>query len=108
MGLKIIYGKDFDEIEDLAIKLGNNGYKINSRDDNFVLLKKRAYGNMYMHLVFIIIALIMFYPAILFNLVYFAYNFIKKSEYILITTETKDKDGKKLEFDDVDMILNSK
>jgi hypothetical protein len=108
MKLKIIYGKDLDEIENIAIKLNSLGYKKNSSDDNFILLKKRAYGNMYIHLIPIIIALLWFYPAILFNVTYFAYNFIKKSEHVLITSETKDKDGKKLEFDDLDMILNSK
>ncbi|WP_409199762.1 hypothetical protein [Methanobrevibacter sp. DSM 116169] len=108
MTLSCVYSNNFDEMETIKEKLASVGYVINSEGDNYILVKKRAYGKIYIHLVLIAIAIFYTYPVIFLNLIYFGYNYIKKSNYILITTEKTDKDGNDLEFMDLEEILNLK
>ena len=75
-----------------------------SSDWNYVLLKRNYYGNYYIHIVFLIIALVLNAWAIVINVIYFGYSLFGKSNVVLITTETLDENGNPLEFDDVEDI----
>lgn len=106
MDLKIFYSIDSKKMNEDAKVLFDKGYKEHSKDENYILLKKRFYGNFYIHLIFILFALFVFSPLLFLNIIYFAYNFIKKSFFVLITTETKDQEGNDLEFDEFDELLD--
>lgn len=98
---KIIHAKDYDIMCQLAELFEQSKYTVQNQDKNFILLKKRNFGNPLIHAVFLFIGLLFFYPAILVNVVYFAYSVFQKSNFVLITTETEDDEGNPLEFDDV-------
>lgn len=98
---KIVHARDKDVMEQLAALFEESKYKLQSKDKNYILLKKTNYGNVLIHLPFILIALFFNAFAILVNVAYFAYSVFKKSNVILITTEKNDEDGNPLEFDDV-------
>lgn len=103
-----IYAKNNDEMNKLSEILEEHDFKLKIDGSNFVFYYKRVYGNWLYHLIFILLGC--FTTAWFFfgNLAIFLYSFYRKSQYILITTETTN-DGKKLEFDDFDKIdLNRK
>lgn len=105
MKVEIVPAKNLKEMEDISETFFENKFKIQKRDDNFILMKRRRYGNFYVHILCIFIALFFFYPVIIVNVVYFAYSFIWKSPFVLITTETTDDEGKALEFSEIKEVL---
>ena len=98
---KIVHARDSDIMHQLADLFVESKYSIKAEDKNYILLKKNNYGNILIHLPFILIALFFNALAILVNVAYFAYCLFQKSNVILITTETKDDEGNPLEFDSV-------
>ena len=101
---KIVHARDKDVMEQLAALFEESKYKLQSKDVNYVLLKKTNYGNVLIHLPFLLIALFFNGWAILVNVAYFAYSVFKRSNVILITTEKNDDEGNPLEFEDVALI----
>ena len=105
MSLYILSADNKKEMEKISRQLSDKKFKKVESEDNYILMRKRRYGNILIHAVCILIAL-QFMAIILFvNVVYFAYSFIWASPNVLITTETVDDDGKPLEFSTMDEIL---
>ncbi|MDR0901125.1 MAG: hypothetical protein LBM26_05640 [Methanobrevibacter sp.] len=107
----ILKAKDFDDMEEIAKPFLENSYKIMSSEPNYILIRKRNFGKIYIHVLFLFLILfvisynsILIYLACGLYIVYFLYYLFKKSKIILITTETLDKDGNPVEFDDIDDI----
>lgn len=98
---KIVHARDSKVMDELADLFIESKYSVKAEDTNYVLLKKNNYGNVLIHLPFILIALFLNVYALLVNVVYFAYSLFKKSNVILITTEKNDDEGNPLEFDSV-------
>ena len=98
---KIVHARDSEVLHQLTDLFVESKYSIQSEDKNYVLLKRNNYGNILIHIPFILIALFINVFAILVNVVYFAYSIFQKSNVILITTEKKDDEGNPLEFDSV-------
>ena len=106
MALYILPAKDSEDMDKLSKELSEKKFKILENEDNYILMKKRRYGNILIHIVCLLIALQFIGIVIFINVVYFAYSFIWASPNVLITTETVGDDGKALEFSDMDEILN--
>lgn len=107
---KFIFAKNRNEMYKFSDKLESAKFKVQSESDNFIYLRKNRYGNIFIHIALILIALFYFQYAIFLNLVYFLYNFYVNSIIIFITTETIDKEGNSIEFsnfDDLDIGNNS-
>ena len=98
---KIDHARDSEVLHQLTDLFVESKYSIQSEDKNYVLLKRNNYGNILIHIPFILIALFINVFAIIVNVVYFAYSIFQKSNVILITTEKKDDEGNPLEFDSV-------
>lgn len=98
---KIVHARDSDVMHKLSDLFVESKYSVKAEDKNYVLLKKNNYGNVLIHLPFLLIALFLNAFALLVNVAYFAYSIFKKSNVILITTERKDDEGNPLEFDSV-------
>lgn len=98
---KIVHARDKKVMKQLSKLFVESKYSIKEEHKNYVLLKKRNYGNVLIHLPFILIGLFYNGYALLVNLGYFAYSFFKRSNVVLITTEKKDEEGNPLEFDSV-------
>ncbi|AMK14897.1 hypothetical protein [Methanobrevibacter olleyae] len=98
---KIVHARDSEVMYQLSDLFLESKYSIKGEDSNFVLLKKNNYGNLLIHLPFLLIAIFFNAYVLLVNVVYFAYSIFKKSNVILITTENKDDEGNPLEFDSV-------
>lgn len=105
MGLKIIHAKNSKEMGAIEKEFKENKFKEVSREDNYVLMKRKRYGNRVIQLGLLFFALFFFAPIIIINVVYFGYSFIARSPTVLITTETVGKDGEPLEFNTVDEVL---
>ena len=93
------------KMEDLSKELSQKKFKLIEQDDNYILMRKRRFGNLVIHAICLIIALSSFSPVIFVNVVYFTYSYLWASPNVLITTETVDDEGNELKFDDMDEIL---
>ena len=88
-----------------VVDFDSNKFKTIEEQDNYILMKKRRYGNLLIHAVCLIIALSYIGILIFVNVAYFTYSFLWASPNVLITTETVGDDGEPLEFSDMDEIL---
>lgn len=93
------------KMEDLSKELSQKKFKLIEQDDNYILMRKRRFGNLVIHAICLIIALSSFSPVIFVNVAYFTYSYLWASPNVLITTETVDDEGNELKFDDMDEIL---
>ncbi|MEA4956121.1 hypothetical protein SDC9_03501 [bioreactor metagenome] len=105
----ILKAKNFDDMEDIAEKFLDNRYKIMSSDSKHVILKKRNFGTIYIHilLLFLILFVVSYNSLVLYILCivyigYFVFNLFKNSKIVLITTESIDKEGNPVEFNNID------
>ena len=105
MGLYILSADNSKEMEKLSEELSQNKFKKIEEQDNYILMKKRRYGNLLIHAVCLIIALGYIGIVIFINVIYFAYSFLWASPNVLITTETVGDNGEPLEFSNMDEIL---
>ena len=106
MALYILHADNSNEMKEISDELSQKKFKLLEEEDNYILMKKRRYGNILIHIVCLIIAL-QFIGIVLFvNVIYFTYSFLWASPNVLITTETVDKEGNPLELSDMDEILN--
>ena len=105
MKLFILEADSSTEMADLANQLAESKFKVVEQDKEFILMKKRRYGNILIHVISLIFALQLTAWFILLNLVYFTYSYLWASPYVLITTEKKSEEGDDLEFNTMDEIL---
>lgn len=105
MKLFILEANSSKEMEDLAVELSESKFVMVEQDKQFILMKKRRYGNLLIHVISLIIALQFTAWFILLNLVYFIYSYLWASPHVLITTEKKTDDGEDLQFNTMDEIL---
>jgi hypothetical protein len=93
-------------MDKLEAELSQHKFKTLEKQDNYILMKRRRYGNLLIHAVCLILALSVMGILIFVNVVYFAYSFIWASPNVLITTEKVSDEGEPLKFSDMDEILN--
>lgn len=105
MDLFILEANTPKEMEDLAFQLAERKFIAIEKGDEFIVMKKRRYGNILIHVVSIFLFLFVTEWFIIFNVVYFAYSYLWASPHVLITTEKKAEDGEDLEFNTMDEIL---
>ena len=105
MDLFILHADNSKEMEEISEELSQNKFKKIEEQDNYILMKKRRYGNLLIHAVCLIIALSYIGIVIFINVIYFAYSFLWASPNVLITTETVGDNGEQLEFSNMDEIL---
>lgn len=106
MVLLILGADNSKEMEDIAEELSAKKFKLVEKDKEFILMRKRRYGNLLIHAVCLIIALSAFSLLIFVNVVYFMYSYIWASPNVLITTEKVSDEGEPLEFSTMDEVLN--
>lgn len=103
----LIFGADNSkEMESIADELSAKKFKLVDSDNNFILMRKRRYGNPLIHVVCLLIALSAFSPLIFVNVAYFMYSYLWASPNVLITTEKVSDDGMPLKFNSMDDVLN--
>ena len=105
MSLFILHADNTKEMNNISEELSQNKFKTVETQENYILMKKRRYGNILIHVICLIIALQFIGLLIFINVVYFAYSFIWASPNVLITTETVGDDGEPLQFSNMDEIL---
>lgn len=105
MKLFILHADNPNEMGKISEELSQHKFKKIEEQDNYILMKKRRYGNLLIHAVCLIIALGFIGVVIFINVAYFAYSFLWASPNVLITTETVADNGEPLEFSDMDEIL---
>jgi len=106
MDLLILKADNSKEMKNISDELSQKKFKLVEEDKNYILMKKRRYGNILIHVVCLLIALQFIGILIFVNVVYFTYSFIWASPNVLITTETVDVDGNPLQFNTMDEVLN--
>lgn len=106
MSLFILKADNSKQMDEISEELSQKKFKVVEKQDNYILMKKRRYGNLLIHAVCLIVALSFIGIVIFINVVYFAYSFLWASPNVLITTETVSDEGEPLEFSDMDEILN--
>ncbi len=107
MDLFILKANNNKELKAISDDLVSQKFKIIQEDDNFVLLKKKRYGNYYVHILFLLIGLFYIAPFLIVNLVYFTYSYLWASPHVLITTDSKSEKGEDLEFNTIDEVMSS-
>lgn len=105
MSLFVLSADNSKDMERISDELSQHKFKITDQQDNYILMKRKRYGNVLIHAVCLIIALFFFSIAIFINVVYFAYSYIWASPNVLITTEKVDDEGNALEFNTMDEVL---
>ena len=106
MSLYILSADNSKQMAKLEEELSQHKFKTLEKQDNYILMKRRRYGNLLIHAVCLILALSVMGILIFVNVVYFAYSFIWASPNVLITTEKVSDEGEPLEFSDMDEILD--
>ena len=105
MDLFILSADNSDEMVDIAEELSQKKFKAIEKDEQFILMKKRRYGNILIQVVFIILALQVSALFLFVNVIYFTYSYLWASPHVLITTEKVGEDGEKLEFNTMDELM---
>lgn len=105
MKLFILSANDSKDLERIAEELSQKKFKAIDGDENFVLMRKRRYGNILIQVIFLILALSVSSLFLIVNVVYFTFSYLWASPHVLITTEKVGDDGQKLEFDSMDEVL---
>ena len=105
MKLFILSARDSKDLERISEELAEKKFKTVESDENFILMKKRRYGNTIIQIVIFILALAVSSLFLIANVAYFTYSYLWASPHVLITTEKVDEDGQKLEFNSMDEVL---
>ena len=106
MKLFILHADNSKEMEKIASDLSEKKFKAFEKDEKYILMRKRRYGNLLIQAVLLILALSVSAVFIFANVVYFTYSYLLASPHVLITTENVGEDGEKLEFNSMDEVLN--
>lgn len=105
MDLFIVKAKNKKDLEKISDDFLSEKFNVIQIEDNFILMKKRRYGNIYVHALFLLIGLFYIWPLLIVNLAYFTYSYLWASPHVLITTEIKSEDGEILEFNTIDEVI---
>lgn len=105
MKLFILSADNSKEMESISEELSERKFKILEEDKNYILMRRKRYGNPLVHVICLIVGLVYFWPALIINVVYFSYSFLWASPNVLITTEKVSDEGEPLEFDSMDELL---
>lgn len=105
MKVFILSATDSKDLEIISEELSQKKFKVIESDENFVLMRKRRYGNSIIQVVLFILALSVSSLFLIANVIYFTYSYLWASPHVLITTEKEDEDGQKLEFSSMDEVL---
>ena len=105
MDLFILSADSSKEMESIAQELQEVKFKAIERADEFILMRKRRYGNILIQVVFLLLALQVSALFLFVNVIYFTYSYLWASPHVLITTEKFGENGEKLEFNTMDEIL---
>jgi hypothetical protein len=127
----ILEAKNEEEIDDLSKPILKKGFKEISKDEIHVILKKRSFGSLSVHICFLLLILFgsvfFFHNLPFFNSLiqkyglnfidnilqyiicisygsYILFNLFTKTKVVLITTETEDMDGNPIEFNNINDI----
>lgn len=106
MKLLILKADDSKEMEKISEELSQKKFKLVEKESNFILMRRKRFGNPLIHVICLILALSVFSILIFVNVVYFMYSYIWASPTVLITTETVSDEGEPLEFNNMDEVLN--
>ena len=105
MKLFILHAKDSKNLENISEELSQKKFKAIDSDENFILMRKRRYGNILVQVVFLLLALGVSSLFLIVNVAYFTYSYLWASPHVLVTTEKVDENGQKLEFNSMDEVL---
>jgi len=105
MKLFILNAENSGDLENISNELSRKKFKTIERKDNFILMKKRRFGNILVQIAFILLALQVSALFLIVNVAYFTYSYLWASPHVLITTENVDDEGEKLEFNSMDEVL---
>lgn len=104
----ILKAENYEDIEKIAKPFLDKGFRVISEDETHLIAKKRNFGRYYVHLIFILLILFVInytswvlYVVCGVYIVYFLYFLFNKSKFVLITTESTDKDGNPVKFDNI-------
>ncbi|MBQ6098238.1 MAG: hypothetical protein IJL02_00040 [Methanobrevibacter sp.] len=106
MKLLILSADNSKEMENIAEELSQKKFKLVEQDSDFILMRKRRYGNPLIHVVCLILALSTISLLIFINVGYFMYSYLWASPHVLITTEKVSDEGTPLEFNSMDEVLS--
>lgn len=106
MDLLILSADSSKEMDSIAEELSAKKFKLVDQDNDFILMRKRRYGNPLIHVVCLLVALTAFSPLIFVNVAYFMYSYIWASPHVMITTEKVSDDGEPLKFNSMDEVLD--
>ena len=71
MDLFILKADNSNEMNKISEELSETKFKKIQEEEHFILMKMKRYGNYYVHILFLLIGLFWFSPALIVNLVYF-------------------------------------
>lgn len=106
MKLFILGADNSKEMEKISQELSQKKFKIMEKKNNYILMRKKRFGNLLIHAVCLILALSAFSLLIFINVIYFMYSYIWASPSVLITTEKVSDDGEPLEFNSMDEVMD--
>ncbi len=106
MKLFILAADNSREMDKISEELSLKKFKIVEQNNQFILMRKRRYGNILIQVICILLALQVSALFLFINVVYFTYSYLWASPHVLITTEKVGDDGEKLEFDEMEDVLN--
>ncbi len=106
MDLFILSADNSKAMDKIGDELSQKKFKTIEKDKEYILMRKRRFGNLLIHAVSLILALSFSAIFLIINVVYFTYSYLWASPHVLITTQKVDEDGNALEFSDMDEILN--
>ena len=105
MKLFILGADNSKEMEKISEELSQNKFKVIENEKNFILMRKRRYGNLLIHAICLALALTQISVLIFINVVYFSYSYIWASPNVLITTEKVSEEREPLEFNSMGEVL---
>ncbi|MDO5860534.1 hypothetical protein [Methanobrevibacter sp.] len=106
MDLFILSADNSDDLLSISEELSEKKFKAIEAGDTFILMRKRRYGNVLIQVVCLLLALQVSVVFLFINVAYFTYSYLWASPHVLITTEKVGDDGRKLEFNSMDEVLN--
>ena len=105
MKLFILSADNSNDLTKIAEELSQKKFKVIDEDENFILMRKRRYGNILIQVICLLLALLVSGIFLFVNVGYFTYSYLWASPHVLITTEKVGENGEKLEFDSMDEVL---
>ena len=105
MSVYVLKADNSKDMKKKSEELSEYKFKVVTQEDNYILMKRKRYGNLLVHAVCLIVALFFLSLVIFINVAYFSYSYLWASPNVLITTETTDDEGNPLEYATMDEVL---